>query len=81
VSHIKFIPDDQISGSLERQYAAARDRAGDVANIIRVMNLDPLTCQTSIQFYGSLMKRDNALKAAQREMLATVVSNINGCYY
>ena len=81
MSYINFIPDDQISGSLERQYAVARDRAGDVANIIRVMNLDSLTCQTSIQFYGSLMKRDNALEAAQREMLATVVSNINGCYY
>jgi len=34
-----------------------------------------------MQFYVSLMKRPNALDAARREMLATVVSNVNDCYY
>ena len=34
-----------------------------------------------MQFYTSLMKTENALTAAQREMLAAVVSNVNDCYY
>jgi len=37
--------------------------------------------QGSMGLYTSLMKRENALSPARREMLATVVSNINCCYY
>ena len=56
-------------------------RAGGVANILRVMSCDARSLQGSMQFYVSLMKSPNALSPARREMLATVVSNANGCYY
>ena len=62
-------------------YEAARKRIGDVANIVKVMSSDPKSLQGSMQFYGSLMKSPNSLTPAQREMLATVVSNANDCYY
>jgi alkylhydroperoxidase family enzyme len=52
-----------------------------VANIIKVMSRDAPTAEASIQFYLRLMKVDNALSRARKEMLATVVSNINDCYY
>ena len=52
-----------------------------MANIIKVMSLDGRSVQGSMQFYVTLMKTENALDAARREMLATVVSNINECYY
>jgi alkylhydroperoxidase family enzyme len=62
-------------------YDAAKVRAGGVANIIKVMSLDARTTQASMQLYASLMKSKSALGAARREMLAAVVSNVNGCYY
>jgi len=62
-------------------YEAARQRAGNIANILRVMSGDGRSLQGSIQFYVALMKSPNALSPARREMLAAVVSNANDCYY
>ena len=81
MAFIKQVSDDEATGPLQRVYDAARGRSGGVANIIRVMSQDGRSVQGSMQLYVSLMKSDNALSAARREMLAAVVSNINECYY
>jgi alkylhydroperoxidase family enzyme len=81
MAYIDQVGDEAATGALARVYEAARARAGGVANIIRVMSRDAHSVQASMQFYVSVMKRPNALPAPQREMLATVVSNINACYY
>ncbi len=75
------IEPEQASGRLKRLYDAAMKRAGYVAGIIKVMSLDPASCEASMGFYGSLMQSDNELSPAKREMLATVVSNVNDCFY
>lgn len=81
MAHVRQIPEDEAQGPLQRVYAAALTRAGGIANIIRVMSLDGRAAAGSMQFYVSIMKSPNALSPARREMLATVVSNINDCYY
>ena len=45
------------------------------------MSQDAATLHASMEFYISLMKMPNALSNARKEMLATVVSNVNDCYY
>jgi alkylhydroperoxidase family enzyme len=81
MAFIRQFDPPQATGLLQRVYQSAIDRAGGVANIIRVMSLDAPVCQTSMLLYASLMKQENALKPAVRELLATVVSNANDCYY
>ena len=81
VAYIRQIPDNEATGPLKRIYDAGSARSGSVANIIKVQSLDARTCQASMGFYMNLMKSDNALSPARREMLASVVSGINGCYY
>ena len=81
MAFIKLIGEDEATGLLERVYAAGRARAGSVANIIKVMSRNARSTQASMGFYVSVMKTDNGLSPARREMLAAVVSNINGCYY
>lgn len=78
---IEQVPGDAAEGRLGRSYDAARGRSGDVAGIIKVMSLDPRSLESSMGFYVSLMKSPNALAPARREMLATVVSNVNDCFY
>lgn len=78
---IDQVPRDAAEGRLARAYAAARGRAGGVAGIITLMSLDPRSLEGSMGFYVSLMKSPNALSPARREMLATVVSNVNDCFY
>ena len=81
MSYINKVPIDQAEGRLKQIYDAGAVRAGEVAQIIQIMSNDPPTVAAAMQFYVSLMKPTNALSPARREMLATVVSNINDCYY
>lgn len=81
MAFVRQIETADAEGLLQRVYTAAIERAGGVANIIRVMSLDAYVCQSSMMLYTSIMKRNNSLAAADREMLATVVSNANDCYY
>lgn len=78
---IEQIEPQDAKGRLARIYDAAMKRAGYVAGIIKVMSQDPPSCEASMGFYGALMKADNGLTPAKREMLATVVSNVNDCFY
>ena len=81
MTYIQQIDPDKADGKLGRIYQAAVGRAGGVANILRIMSLDAEVCQSSMGLYIATMKRPNALEPPIREMLATVVSNVNDCYY
>ena len=81
MAYIEQISETEASGEIGQIYEVAQKRAGGVANILKVMSLDAATLKTSMQFYISLMKSQNALSNARKEMLAAVVSNANDCYY
>ncbi|MEE2675600.1 MAG: hypothetical protein VX876_01410 [Planctomycetota bacterium] len=81
MAFIDQVAEEDAQGTLARIYESARGRADRVANIIRLMSLDPVSLEASMQFYLKLMKTDNALSAARKEMLATVVSCANDCFY
>ena len=81
MAFLKLTTESEATGPLKHLYDTALSRAGYVANIIKVMSRDAPTAEASIEFYLRLMKADNALSRASKEMLATVVSNINDCYY
>ena len=81
MAFIEQVAEEDAEGALARVYEAARQRAGGVANILKVMSLDAGVLQGSMALYVNLMKSPNALPAARRELLATVVSNVNDCYY
>ena len=81
VPYIETISEEGADGALTNIYQAARDRAGGVANIIKVMSRDAPSLEGSMALYLNLMKSPNALSPSRRELLATVVSNVNDCYY
>ena len=81
MAFLRLTTESEAKGRLKDLYNAARSRAGYVANIIKVMSHDAPTAEASIQFYIRLMKAENALSKARKEMLATVVSSINDCHY
>ena len=81
MTFIRTIAPDGATGPIADVYKAATQRAGSVAHIIRIMSLDGRSAGSSMSFYSVLMKSDNPLPRPQREMLATVVSQINDCFY
>lgn len=78
---IDQVPEEEADGALEREYAAARKRAGKVWNIVKLMSLNPAVLHESMGLYVAAMKGESPLTRAQREMLAVVVSKANNCHY
>lgn len=81
MSWIEQISEEDATGRLATVFNAARGRAGGVAHIIRVMSLRPDPLATFMRLYTQLMHEDATLSQADREMLATVTSEVNGCFY
>jgi uncharacterized peroxidase-related enzyme len=79
---IRTIAPAEATGLLKRLYDEAVQRAGKVFHILRVQSLRPRVLQASTQLYVELMRAsEGGLTRAQREMIATVVSRTNDCFY
>ncbi|HMQ21524.1 MAG TPA: peroxidase, partial [Planctomycetota bacterium] len=48
---IRQVSDEEASGPLARRFEAARQRAGGVANIVRLMSLDEPILDASMRLY------------------------------
>ncbi len=79
---IRTVDPAEARGLLRRLYDAGMRRAGRVFNILRIQSLRPKVLRSSTQLYLEVMhSRDNGLSRVQREMIATTVSQVNGCFY
>ena len=81
MSWIKTIQPGEATGELKTEYEQAIKRAGKVFNILKVQSLSPQTLRASMQLYLATMYGRSGLSRAEREMLATVVSWANHCFY
>jgi alkylhydroperoxidase family enzyme len=81
VAHIRLIEPDDASGQLADEYAAAVGRAGKVFNIVKSMSLRPGVLHRSMEMYKAIMFGPSGLTRQERELLATVTSVANECYY
>jgi alkylhydroperoxidase family enzyme len=81
VAHVRQVGDDEATGLLKRIYDEAIARAGRVWGILRVQSLNPAALDASMGMYKTLMFGPSPLSRARREMLATVVSRANDCFY
>ena len=79
--HLRLIDPEDAEGLLKEEYDAALERAGKVFNIVRSMSLSPPTLRASMELYKAIMFGPSDLSRQDRELLATVVSATNECYY
>lgn len=79
---IRIVEEDEAEGLLARLYAEGRKRAGRVFQILKVSSLVPELIDGYIRLYSTMLKKPSApLAPSEREMIATVVSFENGCFY
>ena len=81
MAYIEMIQPEKATGLLKQLFDQAIQRAGRVFNVLRIMSLNPGTLQASMELYLATMHAPSKLSRAQREMIATVVSRENNCYY
>ena len=78
---IKVVEPEDAGGALKQEYDDAVKRAGKIFNILKVQSLNPAALRASMQMYRTTMFGPSGLSRADREMLATVVSWANQCFY
>jgi alkylhydroperoxidase family enzyme len=79
--HIRLIDVEEADGVLREEYDAAIGRAGKVFNIIKAMSLNPPVLRASIELYRAIMFGESGLSRRERELLATVTSAQQDCFY
>jgi uncharacterized peroxidase-related enzyme len=81
MAHLRLVEPDDASGTLREEYDAAVARAGKVFNIVKSMSLRPEVLRRSMELYTAIMFGPSGLTRQERELIATVVSAANECYY
>ena len=81
MAFIKTVDPQDAEGIVKQEYEKGVRRSGRVFNILKIMSLSPVALRESIRMYLAFMYGEAKLSRAQREMLATVVSQVNHCYY
>ena len=79
--HLRLIHVTDATGELRKEYEAAIARAGKVFNIVGAMSLRPGVLRRSMELYRAIMFEPSGLSRQERELLATVVSRTNECFY
>lgn len=72
MAFIRYVPDGEIDPA---------DDVPDHDNILRIHGVHSRTMRQHYDLYVELMHRPGPLRRKQREMIAVVVSGINGCRY
>jgi alkylhydroperoxidase family enzyme len=79
---VDTIREDEWDGDLAALYASVADPAsGRVDNIIQIHSLDPAAMAGHQAVYEAAMGSTKTLRKVERELIALVVSDINGCHY
>jgi alkylhydroperoxidase family enzyme len=78
---IRPIAPEKATGEFKRLYDAAIQRAGRVFNIVGLQSLNPPVLAASTRLYVAVMMGPSSPTRAEREMLATVTSWANDCFY
>ncbi len=78
---VRTVPESEATGIVKEEYEAAIKRAGRVYNIVKLLSIKPESLKVFINQYKIIMFGPSKLSRTQREMIATVVSQINACRY
>ncbi len=79
---IPIVPESEATGRLAELYDQTRDPLhGRVDHVIAVHSLHPEGLASHQHLYEEVMKSTKTFRKVEREMVAVVVSKLNGCHY
>lgn len=77
-----MIKEEKAEGKLANIYEKLTSAGGsEVPHVLKVQSLKPQLLEDHINIYKTIMFGSSKLSRRVREMVATVVSNINECHY
>lgn len=77
---IQVVNEDEATGELAEYYKKKNEQGARVANVHKVMSLNP-KAMDAIDAFQQSWREDGALQPRHREMVALVTSALNRCSY
>ena len=81
MAYVAQIEPADATGELAALYATLTEITGGVPNIVKLSSLKPAAAIAAQDLYQSVLYHESNLTMTQKEMVAVVVSVINGCVY
>jgi len=81
MAFIDTIHPNEAAGELAALYKRVSNPDGSIDNVMRIHSLNPESMRTHFEMYVAAMHKDSPLSRAEREIVAVVVSRLNGCEY
>ena len=81
MAFIRQIEHADATGELKEFYNALVEIAGGVPNIVKLSSLKPSAVSAAQDLYQSVLYHESGLTLEEKEMVATLVSTINGAVY
>ncbi len=81
MAYIQQIEPADATGNVKEFYDDLVEMAGDVPNIVKLSSLKLAAMRASRDLYQSVLHHESGLSMEQKEMVSTLVSEINGCVY
>jgi uncharacterized peroxidase-related enzyme len=81
LTYIKVIDECDADGELKLVYERIRSTRGKLSNIMKIQSLMPETMIKHLELYLAIMFSETNLTREEKEILAVVVSTVNGCEY
>ena len=78
---ISTITESDAQGDLADRYKRVGNPDGTVDNVMKIHALNPDSLRTHFEMYTEAMHKPSPLSRAEREIVATEVSRVNGCAY
>jgi len=78
---IKEVLPEDADGDLADLYAEVAEPDGSVDHILRIHGIHPQCLSDHLGLYITAVKGRSPLSRPRREMIAVVVSALNGCHY
>jgi uncharacterized peroxidase-related enzyme len=78
---IRIVEESEAEGELAEIYSEVKGSRGRISNVMKVHSLDPKAMRLHLQLYLHLMYGKSSITRTQREMIAVLVSQLNGCEY
>ena len=79
--YIKVIEEEDAGTELKEVYDRVKGARGKLSNILKIHSLLPMTIETHLNLYLSIMFDKSGLRRSDRELIAVVVSAANDCEY
>ena len=78
---VRTIPYQEARGELKEIYDQMLETQGSIGNVMSVNSIRPHILKTMAAHNRCVMQSDSGLTAAEKQMIATVVSYLNKCQY